>query len=204
MDLKTVCVYSGAFSSARQIYKDAASEMGKRIGEAGLNMVYGGGNVGLVGLVADGAITAGAKVTGIIPTFITSREPQHHGITELIEVSDMHTRKRFMADRAEAFIILPGGFGTLDEFAEIMTWRQLGLHNKPIVVVNVSGYWENLRQQILHMQSEGFIKAAHYNLISFVDRVDQVIPALYRLIEEIKAHPAQGPQPAHDDLLPPT
>lgn len=197
-----MCVYSGAFSTAKQIYKDAAVEMGRCLGEAGLDMVYGGGNVGLVGLAADSALRAGARVVGIIPTFITSREPQHPGLTELVEVGDMHTRKRLMAERSDGFIILPGGFGTLDEFAEILTWRQLGLHHKPIVAVNVNGYWDNLRRQLDFMLAEGFIKAQNRALVSFVDTVPETVPLLRRLFAETDFSAATGPAPAHDDVLP--
>ena len=201
MQLKSVCVYCGAFNSAKQIYKDAAVETGLSLGRAGLGMVYGGGNVGLMGLTADSAIKAGARVTGIIPTFITSREPQHEGLTELVEVGDMHTRKRLMAERADGFLILPGGFGTLDEFAEILTWRQLGLHHKPVVAVNINGFWNHLRSQLDFMQEEGFIKPAPRALVGFVDTVAEAIPALEALILQHGPAPADGPKPAHDDTL---
>ena len=201
MNLKTVCVYCGAFSSAKQIYKDAAVAMGQLIGESELDMVYGGGNVGLMGLTADNAIRTGARVTGIIPTFITSREPQHEGVAELIEVGDMHTRKRFMAERADGFIILPGGFGTLDEFAEIMAWRQLGLHHKPIVAVNINGFWDNLRRQLDFMLDEGFLKPHHRALVDFVDTVEESIPRLRAMLADMPPPSQTTPAPAHDDTL---
>lgn len=201
VDFKSVCVYCGAFSSAKQVYKDAAVAMGRIIGESGLDMVYGGGNVGLMGLTADSAIRAGSRVTGIIPTFITSREPQHEGVAELVEVGDMHTRKRFMAERADGFVILPGGFGTLDEFAEILAWRQLGLHHKPIVAVNINGFWDNLRRQLDFMLAEGFLKPQHRALVGFVDTVDEVIPLLREMLDEIGIPADVGPAPAHDDTL---
>jgi uncharacterized protein (TIGR00730 family) len=197
--LQSVCVYCGSFSSAKQVYKDAAVETGRRLGESGLSMVYGGGNVGLMGLTADSAIRAGAKVVGIIPTFITSREPQHPGLTELVEVGDMHTRKRFMAERSDGFLILPGGFGTLDEFAEILTWRQLGLHQKPIVAVNINGFWDNLRRQLDYMLEEGFIKPQHRALVGFVDTVKEALPLLKQMVENTEVS-ADGPKPAHDEV----
>lgn len=203
MQLKSVCVYCGSFNSAKQIYKDAAVETGALIARAGLGMVYGGGNVGLMGLTADSAITAGARVTGIIPTFITSREPQHPGLTELVEVGDMHTRKRLMAERSDGFLILPGGFGTLDEFAEIITWRQLGLHHKPVVAININGFWNHLRTQLDFMQAEGFIKPEHRALVGFVDGVEEAIPMLETMLKTHGPAPTTGPKPAHDDTVEP-
>lgn len=203
MSLHSVCVYCGSFSSAKQIYKDAAVATGKAIGESGLSMVYGGGNVGLMGLCADSALKNGAKVVGIIPTFLNEREPQHPGLTELVEVGDMHTRKRLMAERSDGFVILPGGFGTLDEFAEILTWRQLGLHHKPIVAVNVNGYWSNLHKQLDYMLAEGFIKTQHRDLVVFVDGVDEIIPALRKMLEDHAEHSKAGPAPAHEETVEP-
>lgn len=200
--MKAVCVYCGSFSSAKQVYKDAAIATGAAIGKAGLGMVYGGGNVGLMGLCADSALKAGSHVVGISPTFLNSREPQHPGLTELVEVGDMHTRKRLMAERADGFLILPGGFGTLDEFAEIIAWRQLGLHHKPIVAININGFWENLHRQLDYMLSEGFIKPQHRELVGFVDTVDEAIPELRRLLDHHGAAPQGGPAPAHDDTVP--
>lgn len=203
MKLSSVCVYCGSFSSAKQIYKDAAVEAGTAIAKAGLGMVYGGSIVGLMGLCADSAIQSGAKVVGIIPTFIAAREPRHPGLAELVEVGDMHTRKRLMAERADSFLILPGGFGTVDEFAEILTWRQLGLHKKPIVALNINGYWDNLKAQIAYMAEEGFIKPEHRDLVAFVDRVEDVIPELERRCALMNGHhdADAAPGPAHDHVV---
>ncbi len=203
MSLKSVCVYCGSFSSAKQVYKDAAMAMGTAIGKAGLGMVYGGGNVGLMGLTADSAIKAGAKVIGIQPTFLNAREPEHPGLTELIKVGDMHTRKRLMAEKSDGFIILPGGFGTLDELAEILTWRQLGLHHKPIVAVDINGYWTNLRAQVDYMHDEGFIKDAHRDLLGFVSTVDEVLPKLEAMRIDAQGTAQGGPAPAHDHVTEP-
>lgn len=203
MKLESVCVYCGSFSSAKQVYKDAAVEMGTALGQAGLGMVYGGSIVGLMGLCADSAVKAGSKVVGVAPAFLAEREPPHPGLAELIVVGDMHTRKRLMADRADGFVIMPGGFGTLDEFAEILTWRQLGLHHKPIVGLNINNYWKALREQMDYMCAEGFIKPEHRELVGFVDTVDEVIPELRRLcalnLEALAK--SDGPAPAHDEVL---
>jgi uncharacterized protein (TIGR00730 family) len=177
--------------------------MGRAIGEAGLMMVYGGGNVGLMGLTADSAIKSGAKVIGIQPAFLNEREPEHPGLTELIKVGDMHTRKRLMAEKSDGFIILPGGFGTLDELAEILTWRQLGLHHKPIVAVDVNGYWSNLKAQIDYMMAEGFIKDQHRGLMRFVPTIADAIPALQDMLATNGHIAAGGPAPAHSEALEP-
>jgi uncharacterized protein (TIGR00730 family) len=177
--------------------------MGKAIGAAGLGMVYGGGNVGLMGLTADSAINSGAKVIGIQPTFLNAREPEHPGLTELIKVGDMHTRKRLMAEKSDGFIILPGGFGTLDELAEILTWRQLGLHHKPIVAVDINGYWTNLKAQIHYMMDEGFIKDQHRDLMGFVSTVGEVIPKLREMLDGARHLAGSGPAPAHEEVIEP-
>jgi len=203
LDMTSVCVYCGSFASAKQVYKDAATAMGQAIGAAQLMMVYGGGNVGLMGLTADAAIKSGAKVIGIQPAFLNEREPEHPGLHELIKVGDMHTRKRLMAEKSDGFIILPGGFGTLDELAEILTWRQLGLHHKPIVAVDINGYWTNLKAQIDYMMAEGFIKDQHRDLMRFVPDVASAIPALRQMIKDHGPAPATGPAPAHEETIEP-
>jgi len=161
-------------------------------------LVYGGSTVGLMGITANAVLESGGQATGVIPTFLSKREPKHPGLTELIEVEDMHTRKRIMAERADAFIILPGGFGTLDELAEIMTWRQLDLHRKPIVALNVRGYWDGLKGQMEYMATEGFIKPHHADLVRFHDDAATLLDVL--LEEGEKAEEQAGanlPGPAH-------
>jgi len=201
-EIRSVAVYCGSFSTAPQHYKDIANQVGTQIGAAGLMLVYGGSTVGLMGITANAVLEAGGRATGVIPTFLSKREPKHPGLTELIEVEDMHTRKRIMAERADAFIILPGGFGTLDELAEIMTWRQLDLHRKPIVALNVHGYWDGLQAQMAHMAKEGFIKPQHADLVRFHNDPATLLEVL--LEEGEKADEASGtaaPGPAHVDAL---
>lgn len=152
--------------------------MGTLLGQNGYGLVYGGGRVGLMGLVADATLAAGGKVVGIIPEHIKSREVDHTELTELYVVESMHMRKQMMVDRSDAFVVLPGGLGTLDEFFEIMTWRQLGLHDKPIIVVNIGEYWTALLHLIDVMVNEGFVRAADRDCVVVVDSVDDVIPAL--------------------------
>jgi uncharacterized protein (TIGR00730 family) len=176
----SICVYCGSSSDVAQSYKDAAVHLGREAGERGVEIIYGGGRVGLMGLVADAAIAAGGKVTGIIPSHILEMEVAHQTLTELIVVENMHQRKMMMFDRSEAFVILPGGLGTLDEAFEILTWKQLGLHRKPIVVANINGYWDGLLALVRHGVDEGFIRPRHARLFAEVDDIAAVLPALAR------------------------
>lgn len=177
-DIKNVCVYCGSSSNVDPAYKEAATRLGNLIAEAGMNVVYGGGRVGLMGLVADGALDKGAKVVGIIPHHIEEREVQHDNLTEMHVVDTMHIRKQMMVDRSQAFAILPGGLGTLDELFEIMTWKQLGLHDKPIIVINMNGYWDKLLELTGNLAKEGFMRDTDMNVITVVDSVDDVVDAL--------------------------
>lgn len=184
-DIKSICVYCGAAARAGDVFKQAATAMGKLIAKEKMTLIYGGGSTGLMGLVADSALTDGAKVIGIIPEHIRVREVDHTGLTELHVVETMHERKQMMVDLADAFIILPGGLGTLDEFFEIMTWRQLGLHSKPILLVNINGYWDGLVQLIRGMIDNGFVRQNDLDMLLVVDHVDDAIPALRAAPQEV-------------------
>ncbi len=175
---KSVCVYCGASSRVADLYKDAAHALGEGLARRDIQLVYGGGRVGLMGILADAALAAGGHVVGIIPEHIRSSEVEHTGLSELHVVDSMHMRKRMMADRADAFVVLPGGLGTLDETFEVVTWKQLRLHDKPIVVVDVDGYWRPLIGLIDHMIAQGFAQPGHRALVSVVDQVDEVFHAL--------------------------
>jgi uncharacterized protein (TIGR00730 family) len=185
----SICVYCGSSADVAQSYKDAAVHLGREAGERGIEIIYGGGRVGLMGLVADSAIAAGGKVTGIIPSHILELEVAHQTLTELIVVENMHQRKMMMFDRSEAFVILPGGLGTLDEAFEILTWKQLGLHSKPIIVANIGGYWDGLLSLVDHGVDEGFIRQRHARLFAVVDEVSAILPAL----TEMQGVDAAGP-----------
>jgi uncharacterized protein (TIGR00730 family) len=174
----SICVYCGSSADVAQSYKDAAVHLGREAGERGIEIIYGGGRVGLMGLVADSAIAAGGKVTGIIPSHILELEVAHQTLTELIVVENMHQRKMMMFERSEAFVILPGGLGTLDEAFEILTWKQLGLHRKPIIVANIDGYWDGLLSLVDHGVEEGFIRPRHARLFAVVDQVSAILPTL--------------------------
>jgi uncharacterized protein (TIGR00730 family) len=174
----SICVYCGSSANVAQSYKDAAVHLGREAGERGVEIIYGGGRVGLMGLVADAAIAAGGRVTGIIPSHILEMEVAHQMLTELIVVENMHQRKMMMFERSDAFVILPGGLGTLDEAFEILTWKQLGLHRKPIIVANIDGYWDGLLALVRHGVDEGFIRPQHARLFTEVGDVAGILSAL--------------------------
>ncbi|NYZ11897.1 TIGR00730 family Rossman fold protein [Azospirillum sp. RWY-5-1] len=174
----SVCVYCGASSRVSDRYKKAAHDLGTGLASRGVQLVYGGGRVGLMGIVADAAIAAGGRVVGIIPEHIQVLEVEHTALAELHVVDSMHTRKRMMVDRSDAFVVLPGGLGTLDETFEVLTWKQLRLHDKPIVIVDEGGYWAPLAGLVDHMIGEGFCQPGHRNLFRIVDRVEDVFDAL--------------------------
>ncbi|WP_029010194.1 TIGR00730 family Rossman fold protein [Azospirillum halopraeferens] len=176
----SVCVYCGSSSRVADSYKEAAHALGAGLAERGIRVVYGGGRVGLMGILADAALAAGGQVVGIIPEHIQSLEVEHIGLTELHVVDSMHTRKRMMVDRSDAFLVLPGGLGTLDETFEVLTWRQLRLHDKPIVVVNVDGYWDPLVTLVDRMTDAGFCRPENRGLFTVVDSVADVWDALAR------------------------
>lgn len=174
----SVCVYCGASSKVRESYKQAAVELGKRFANQDTKLVYGGGDVGLMGIVATSVMNNGGEVTGIIPKFLDKMEVGHEGLTELILTENMHERKNLMAEKSDAFVVLPGGLGTLEEFFEVATWKQLGLHDKPIVIFNVDGYWNSLVELIEHQISENFAKPANRDLFSVATSVEEVIQQL--------------------------
>ena len=172
---KYLCVYCGASERADPIYRQAAIDMGRLIGEHSLGLVYGGGRLGLMGLVADAVLNHGGRAIGFIPEHLDDREGAHHGLTELHIVDTMHTRKMRMSEHADMFVILPGGFGTLDEMFEIITWKQLNLHKKPIVIVNINGYWDPLVALIHKVVDSHFAHEEHRHYVKVVTCVDDVM-----------------------------
>ena len=177
--LRTVCVYCGSAGAVREEYREAARAAGAGLAARGLDVVYGGGHVGLMGIVADAALAGGARVTGIIPRHIQQREIAHRGLSELVAVDTMHERKTMMVERSDAFLVLPGGFGTMDEFFEIVTWRQLKLHTKPVVVANIAGYWDPLLALMDRQVAEGFARASDRAFIAVAPTVADAIAALF-------------------------
>lgn len=172
---KNVCVYCGASERADEVYKNAAIELGRLIGKNNLGLVYGGGRLGLMGIVASAVLENGGKVIGFTTEHLDEREGAHPGLTELHIVDTMHTRKFKMSELGDAFVILPGGFGTLDELFEIITWRQLNFHQKPIIILNINGYWEPLVSLIKQVIEYKFARPEHREFITVVNTVDEVL-----------------------------
>lgn len=179
MNLKSVCVYCSASNQVDGTYTEAAVELGQEIANRGLRMVYGGGNSGLMGAVSNSVLKHGGFVTGFSPEHLQDRETPNHNIQDLHIVDTMHTRKQKMFEASDAFIVLPGGFGTLDETFEVITWRQLGLHDKPIVLININGYWTHLKELMERIIKEKFASEDHRAFYTYVD----TIPEAFRVLE---------------------
>jgi len=187
-ELKSICVYCGANAGAAPEYASAARALGAAMAEHGIKLVYGGGSIGLMGILARTVLEKGGEVTGIIPQFLKDREVMLREVSELIVTVDMHERKRIMFERSDAFVALPGGIGTLEEVVEMMTWAQLDQHKKPILIVNINGFWDSLTALFQRMTADGFLHKAflgnHVDLpVRFCDGVDQVIPMLRESLE---------------------
>lgn len=159
--LRRICVYCGSNSGNNPAHRTAAHALGAFLADAGIGLIYGGGHVGLMGAVADGALSQNGEVIGVIPQSLMEKELGHGGVTELRVVTSMHERKQMMVDLSDGFIALPGGFGTLDELFETLTWLQLSFHNKPVGLLNVGGFFDGLVDFIGHMSRNGFLKPEH-------------------------------------------
>ena len=181
--IKSICVYCGASLGKSPDYLDLAQELGRELARQGVRLVYGGGRVGLMGAVADAALAEGGEVIGVIPEHLQAAEVGHTGLTELKVVESMHVRKRLMFDLADAFVVLPGGFGTLDETFEIVTWRQLGLHDKPIVLIDRNGYWDPFMDLIDHLIASGFAKPAARQNFSVAAGIARMFDLLQGAVE---------------------
>lgn len=176
--LHAVCVYCASSSRGPESHKAAARDLGRLLAENNIRLVFGGGHVGLMGIAADAALAAGGEVTGVIPTFLRDLELAHDGCDEMIVTDSMHSRKQKMAELSDGFVVLPGGLGTLDEAFEIVTWRQLGLHDKPIVALDIGGYWQPLRTMLDHIERSGYMRPNEAPLVTFVEGVDEILPSL--------------------------
>jgi uncharacterized protein (TIGR00730 family) len=176
--ISSVCVFCGSSTPRDPRFADLARALGTLVAERGMGLVYGGGRVGLMGTVADAALAAGGRVTGVIPTGLFSLEVAHTGLTQLHEVGSMHERKRLMYDLSDAFIALPGGLGTLEELAEVTTWSQLGLHAKPVALLDVDGFWDPLVAQLDRMVSVGLLKPANRELIQRASAPEDALAVL--------------------------
>lgn len=175
MAMRRICVFCGANPGTDPAFAVAAARLGTAVAAAGHGLVYGGGRVGLMGIVADAALEAGGEVVGFIPDALTGREVEHTGITELVVTDSMHTRKAGMADRSDGFVALPGGFGTLDEVLEIMTWNQIGIIAKPVAFLDVGGYFDSLFRFFDDAVSAGLIKPEHRAMAQRAADVDEAI-----------------------------
>ena len=179
--VKTICVFCGSANGRREGYARSARKFGAALAAKGLGLVYGGGSIGLMGVVADAALEGGAPVVGVIPRALFRREIAHHGLTRLEVVPSMHVRKARMARLSDAFVALPGGIGTLEELFEVLTWGYLGIHAKPVGLLDVGGYWRPLVLLLDHAVEEGFLRPAHRKLV-VIDR------SPVRLLERLARH----------------
>jgi uncharacterized protein (TIGR00730 family) len=176
--MRRICVFCGSSPGSRPEYRAAAEELGTELARRNIGLVYGGGNVGLMGVLADAVLRAGGEAVGVIPEHLMAREIGHNGLTKLHVVHSMHERKALMADLSDAFVALPGGFGTLEEFCEMVTWTQLGLHAKPCGVLNVLGYYSPLLSMFDHAVQERFLKIENRGLVLARNSVAELLGAL--------------------------
>ena len=177
-NLKTICVYCGSSSGLNPSHVKAAHDLGRAMAEAGIGLVYGGGNGGLMGATARSVLEHGGHVTGIIPEFLKDRELMLADAQEMIVVPDMHTRKRLMFEQSDAFVALPGGIGTLEELVEQMTWVQLQQHTKPVLIADIDGFWRPLLSLLEHMREQGFVRTGAEVDYLVAERIQDIVPML--------------------------
>lgn len=177
-DIRSICVFCGSASGRDPAFEAVARRLGRILAEAGIRLVYGGGSIGLMGTVARETLAAGGTVLGVIPQFLVDREIMLPEVSELVVTQDMHQRKRIMFEQADAFVALPGGIGTLEEVVEQMTWAQLGQHAKPIVLVDVDGFWAPLAALLDHMKATGFIRPGFEVSYGVTPDVEAVVPMI--------------------------
>jgi uncharacterized protein (TIGR00730 family) len=200
-ELKSICVYCGSNAGADPEYRDAAEKLGRAMAAADIRLVYGGGAVGLMGIIARTVMANGGKVTGIIPQFLKDREVMLREVTELQVTADMHERKRSMFEQSDAFVALPGGIGTLEEVVEMMTWAQLDQHKKPILIANINGFWDTLIALFQRMTDDGFLHKAflgnHVDLpVHFCDTVEAIVPTLKKAVAGVPRPALEAAPPA--------
>jgi uncharacterized protein (TIGR00730 family) len=178
--IRNICVYCGSAPGADPLFLEAATALGRELAANGIGLVYGGGDNGLMGAVARAVLAEGGRVTGIIPSFLRKRENMLEEAQELVIVDDMHTRKRIMFERADAFVALPGGIGTLEELVEQLTWVQLGQHGKPVLIADVGGFWKPLLSLFAHMREHGFIREQFELRYLVSEKIADVVPMLQK------------------------
>jgi uncharacterized protein (TIGR00730 family) len=201
-ELRSICVYCGSNAGLDPRYREAAEALGRAMAAAGVRLVYGGGSVGLMGILARTVLNNGGKVTGIIPQFLKDREVMLKEVSDLVVTADMHERKRIMFEHSDAFVALPGGIGTLEEVVEMMTWAQLDQHEKPILIANINGFFDALIALFQRMTDDGFLHKAflgnHVDLpVRFCDTVEAIIPTLKKAVvdlprKKLEAAPSAG------------
>ncbi|MEI9406165.1 TIGR00730 family Rossman fold protein [Mesorhizobium argentiipisi] len=200
--IRSVCVYCGSSPGRDEAYIKAGHILGRSLAKSGLRLIYGGGTKGIMGAVAEGALKAGGKVTGIIPRFLINKEATETALDKLDELlitDNMHERKHSMFEKSDAFVALPGGIGTVEEIVEIMTWGQLGHHRKPIVFANVKGFWDPMLTLIEHMSEEGFIHTAHRVKPLVVNDPEAIVAAIMVAGSSVDA-PTEGVQSVIDKM----
>ncbi len=193
--MQAICVFCGASAGDRPAYADAARDLAQQLVERDLTLIYGGGSIGVMGILADATLAGGGRVIGVLPEHLSRREVAHAGLTEMHIVGSMHERKALMARRADAFVTLPGGLGTLEELFEVLTWAQLGLHSKPCALLNVGGYYDPLIAFLDGAVARGFVQARHRDMLlidtqpaSLLDRIDTyVAPAVEKWLDAERA-----------------
>ena len=178
MKMKSIAVFCGSSSGSKDYYYEQAFNLGKKLAHLEIDMIYGGSNAGLMGAVANGALSEGGKVVGVIPEFLVDKELAHEGLSELILVKSMHERKYKMNELCDGVIALPGGYGTLDELFEMLTWGQLGLHKKPVALYNIHGYYNALINLVQHMVSSGFLKESNQKMLLINEDLDALLKEL--------------------------
>ena len=176
--MQSICVFCGSSVGNDPAFRQAAEALGQALVQRNITLVYGGGNIGLMGVIADQVLRGGGRVIGVIPRKLVEKELAHHGITDLRVVGSMHERKALMAELAEGFIALPGGYGTVEEFSEVLTWGQLGLHSKPMGMLNVSGYFDHLLRFLDHAVNVRLLRPEHRRLVLESDRVDVLLQSM--------------------------
>lgn len=173
--MKSITVFCGSSFGSDEIYKEQAILLGQTLAKQNIQLIYGGANVGLMGAVADGVLLEGGKAIGVLPHFLQSKEIAHQDLTELILVETMHERKTKMNDLCDGVIVLPGGYGTLEEFFEMITWAQLGLHKKPVAILNINGFYDDLIKLVQNMVDKGFLKQINQEMLLVSDSIDELL-----------------------------
>jgi uncharacterized protein (TIGR00730 family) len=176
--IRHLCVFCGSSTGARPVYSEAAAQLGRVLANSNVALVFGGGCVGLMGILADSVLAAGGQAIGVMPRALVEKEIAHASLTKLHVVESMHQRKAMMADLADAFLLLPGGFGSWEEFCEIVTWLQLGIHRKPCAILNIAGYYDGLLSLAEHALAEGFLRPAHHDMVIVEENPQAVLSRL--------------------------